>query len=32
MAKKVGGFHKCDVIADFHRYLAGDRARRTVNA
>lgn len=29
MAKKAGGFHKCDVIADFHRYLGGDRARRT---
>jgi DNA-binding NarL/FixJ family response regulator len=28
MAKKAGGFHKCDVIADFHRYLGGDRARR----
>ena len=32
MAKKVGGFHKCDVIADFHRYLGGDRARRSANA
>jgi DNA-binding CsgD family transcriptional regulator len=32
MAKKVGGFHKCDVIADFHRYLGGDRARRSLNA
>jgi DNA-binding CsgD family transcriptional regulator len=32
MAKKAGGFHKADVIADFHRYLAGDCARRRQNA
>jgi hypothetical protein len=23
MARKAGGMHKCDVITDFHRFLAG---------
>jgi DNA-binding NarL/FixJ family response regulator len=23
MARKTGGCHKCDVIADFHRFLGG---------
>jgi DNA-binding CsgD family transcriptional regulator len=26
MAKKTGGFHKFDVIADFHRFLSGGEA------